>query len=169
MSAVQVKAVGKDKLVLDLSCRKHNGAYQVATDRWQNISSLAVNEQTLTELGRSCGEFLVHAVDVEGKQSGIDEELVTLLAEQSPTPVTYAGGVKSMVSPATSLPAYVCMISLMQGWRFWLDTLHLALKGSQKHTAGGHAASERQILSETLSALVTLRSILIKAMGTAAG
>lgn len=95
---LQVKAVGKDRLVLDLSCKKHDGAYHVATDRWQKISSLAVNEQSLGKLGRSCGEFLVHGVDVEGKQSGIDEELVKLLAEQSPVPVTYAGGVSSMVS-----------------------------------------------------------------------
>ena len=95
---LQVKAVGKDRLVLDLSCKKHNGAYHVATDRWQKISSLAVNEQSLGKLGKSCGEFLVHGVDVEGKQSGIDEELVKLLAEQSPVPVTYAGGVSSMVS-----------------------------------------------------------------------
>lgn len=93
-----MKAVGKDRLVLDLSCKKHNGAYHVATDRWQKISSLAVNEQSLGKLGKSCGEFLVHGVDVEGKQSGIDEELVRLLAEQSPVPVTYAGGVSSMVS-----------------------------------------------------------------------
>lgn len=96
-SPFQVKAVGKDRLVLDLSCKKHNGTYHVATDRWQNISSLEVNEQTLVQLGKSCGEFLVHGVDVEGKQSGIDEELVKLLAEQSPVPVTYAGGVSSMV------------------------------------------------------------------------
>ena len=95
---LQVKAVGKDRLVLDLSCKKHNGAYHVATDRWQKISSLAVNEESLGKLGKSCGEFLVHGVDVEGKQSGIDEELVKLLAEQSPVPVTYAGGVSSMVS-----------------------------------------------------------------------
>lgn len=94
---LQVKAVGKDRLVLDLSCKKHDGKYHVATDRWQKISSLAVNEQSLTKLGQSCAEFLVHGVDVEGKQSGIDEELVELLAEQSPTPVTYAGGVSSMV------------------------------------------------------------------------
>lgn len=95
---LQVKAVGKDRLVLDLSCKKREGAYHVATDRWQKISSLAVNEQSLGKLGKSCGEFLVHGVDVEGKQSGIDEELVKLLAEQSPVPVTYAGGVSSMVS-----------------------------------------------------------------------
>ena len=93
--------MGKDKLVLDLSCKKHNGAYHVATDRWQNISSLAVNEQSLAKLGKSCAEFLVHGVDVEGKQSGIDQELVTLLAEKSPTPVTYAGGVSSMVGHDT--------------------------------------------------------------------
>lgn len=93
-----MNAVGKDRLVLDLSCKKDNGAYHVATDRWQKISSLAVNEESLGKLGKSCGEFLVHGVDVEGKQSGIDEELVKLLAEQSPVPVTYAGGVSSMVS-----------------------------------------------------------------------
>lgn len=94
---LQVKAVGKDRLVLDLSCKKHNGAYHVATDRWQKISSVAVNQQSLSKLGNSCAEFLVHGVDVEGKQSGMDEELVELLAEQSPVPVTYAGGVSSMV------------------------------------------------------------------------
>ena len=98
MLLLQVKAVGKDRLVLDLSCKKHDGKYHVATDRWQNISSLAVNEQSLTKLGQSCAEFLVHGVDVEGKQSGIDEELVGLLAEKSPAPVTYAGGVSSLVS-----------------------------------------------------------------------
>ena len=101
---LQVKAIGKDRLVLDLSCKKHNGAYHVATDRWQKISSLAVNEQTLGKLGKSCGEFLVHAVDVEGKQSGVDEKLVTLLADQSPVPVTYAGGVASMVSLTSAKP-----------------------------------------------------------------
>jgi len=95
---LQVKAVGRDRLVLDLSCKKHDGKYHVATDRWQKISSLAVDEQSLTKLGQSCAEFLVHGIDVEGKQSGIDEELVELLAEQSPIPVTYAGGVSSMVS-----------------------------------------------------------------------
>ncbi len=93
-------------MVLDLSCKKHNGEYHVATDRWQMISSLAVNEETLTKLGQSCAEFLVHGIDVEGKQSGIDEELVELLAEQSPIPVTYAGGVSSMVS---------CMLLEMSG------------------------------------------------------
>ena len=98
LRSMQVKAVGKDRLVLDLSCKKHGGEYRVATDRWQNISSLAVNQESLARLGQSCAEFLVHGVDVEGKQSGIDEELVELLAEQSPIPVTYAGGVSSMVS-----------------------------------------------------------------------
>ncbi|DBA74431.1 TPA: Phosphoribosylformimino-5-aminoimidazole carboxamide ribotide isomerase [Trebouxia sp. C0004] len=91
-----VKAVGRDRLVLDLSCKKHDGKYHVATDRWQKISSLAVDEQSLTKLGQSCAEFLVHGIDVEGKQSGIDGELVELLADQSPIPVTYAGGVSSM-------------------------------------------------------------------------
>ena len=50
----------------------------------------------------SCAEFLVHGVDVEGKQLGIDEELVQLLGSCSPLPVTYAGGVRSLVSPSLS-------------------------------------------------------------------
>ena len=115
-AGLQVKAVGKDRLVLDLSCTRHNGAYHVATDRWQNTSSLVVNEQSLTKLGQSCAEFLVHAVDVEGKQKGIDEELVALLAEQSPSPVTYAGGVTSMVSAETLVAHFLCLQLLLAAY-----------------------------------------------------
>jgi phosphoribosylformimino-5-aminoimidazole carboxamide ribotide isomerase len=91
-----VKAVGQRQLVLDLSCRKRDDTYYVVTDRWQKFSELAVNAQTLEQLAKSCDEFLVHGVDVEGKQLGIDEDLVTLLAQHSPIPVTYAGGATTM-------------------------------------------------------------------------
>lgn len=94
----QVKAVGKDNLVLDLSCKQHEGKYHVATNRWQTISSLAVTPESLAKLAESCAEFLVHGIDKEGKQQGIDEELVKLLSEHSPAVATYAGGVRSMVS-----------------------------------------------------------------------
>lgn len=95
---VQIKAVGKDNLVLDLSCKQHEGKYHVATNRWQTISSLAVTPESLAKLAESCAEFLVHGIDKEGKQQGIDEDLVTLLSEHSPAVATYAGGVSSMVS-----------------------------------------------------------------------
>lgn len=39
----------------------------------------------------------MHGVDVEGKRLGIDEELVALLGQHSPIPVTYAGGATTMV------------------------------------------------------------------------
>lgn len=39
----------------------------------------------------------MHGVDVEGKQLGVDEELVRLLGAASPLPVTYAGGVRTLV------------------------------------------------------------------------
>ena len=94
---LQVRAVGPGKLVLDLSCRKRDGKYFVVTDRWQNFSELEVDEQTLQQLGQSCAEFLVHGVDVEGKQLGVDKDLVQLLSASSPKPVTYAGGVRNMV------------------------------------------------------------------------
>ena len=91
--AALVEAVGKERLVLDLSCRrKEDGEYYVVTDRWQRFSELRVCEATLLELARSCDEFLVHAVDVEGKKLGMDAELIRMLGEWSPIPVTYAGG-----------------------------------------------------------------------------
>jgi phosphoribosylformimino-5-aminoimidazole carboxamide ribotide isomerase len=89
--------VGRDRLVLDLSCRRTpDGAYRVMTDRWQTATRCFLNRQTLEHLARSCSEFLVHAVDVEGLCGGIDEELVVKLAEWSPLPVTYAGGARNL-------------------------------------------------------------------------
>ncbi len=91
-----VKAVGKERLVLDLSCRKRDGRYFIVTDRWQRFTSVEVNQASLEELSRFCAEFLVHGVDVEGRCQGIEEELVKLLARFSPIPTTYAGGVKNL-------------------------------------------------------------------------
>jgi phosphoribosylformimino-5-aminoimidazole carboxamide ribotide isomerase len=96
-----VKAIGKERLVLDLSCRQKADAYYVVTDRWQKFTSLAVSAETLGRLARSCAEFLVHAVDVEGLCQGIDERLVSLLAHASPIPVTYAGGARSLADLET--------------------------------------------------------------------
>jgi len=94
--AALVKSIGRERLVLDLSCRKRNGQYWVVTDRWQKFTELSVNEATLKTLAASCAEYLVHAVDVEGQQSGIDLGLVQTLADGSPLPVTYAGGANSL-------------------------------------------------------------------------
>lgn len=94
--AALVKLVGKQRLVLDLSCRQRDGQYWVVTDRWQRFSSFALSEQSLNMLADSCDEFLVHGVDVEGMQLGIDEELVELLGRWSPIPVTYAGGARTL-------------------------------------------------------------------------
>ena len=91
-----VASVGKERLVLDLSCRKRDEEYVVMMDRWQTYTDLLVNEETLRDLSKSCAEFLVHAVDVEGLCRGIDGVLVEKLAEWSPIPVTYAGGASSL-------------------------------------------------------------------------
>ncbi len=86
--------VGRDRLVLDLSCRlREDGKYYIVTDRWQKFTSTAVSEDTLDFLSDFACEFLVHAVDVEGKQAGIDTELLALLAAECPIPVVYAGGI----------------------------------------------------------------------------
>ncbi len=88
-------AVGKERLCLDLSCRKKEGFYYAVTDRWQKFTDLRLDRELFEELSKSCGEFLVHAADVEGKRAGIDEELIGILKD-SPVPVTYAGGVGDM-------------------------------------------------------------------------
>jgi len=85
--------VGKEKLVLDLSCRKKCDEYFIVTDRWQKFTNVKLDNFTLEELSEYCDEFLIHAVDVEGSASGIESELVKILAEHSKNAVTYAGGV----------------------------------------------------------------------------
>lgn len=90
-----VKAVGKESLVLDLSCRKKDGQYYIVTDRWQNYTDVVLNENSLNDLSQYCDEFLVHAVDVEGKASGIESGVASLLGEWGKVPTTYAGGIHS--------------------------------------------------------------------------
>lgn len=89
-------SVGKERLVLDLSCRKKNNNYYIVTDRWQNFTNEKIDAEFLDKLSCYCDEFLIHAVDVEGKNNGIEKELVQLLGRWSKIPVTYAGGIKSM-------------------------------------------------------------------------
>lgn len=88
--------VGKERLVLDLSCRWREDRYWIVMDRWQRFTDTAVDAPTLKQLSAYCDEFLVHGVDVEGKQQGMDERLIALLAEASPIPVVYAGGVRAL-------------------------------------------------------------------------
>jgi phosphoribosylformimino-5-aminoimidazole carboxamide ribotide isomerase len=91
-----VTATGKKHLVLDLSCRKRRGNFWVVTDRWQRFTEVKVSRETLERLADNCDEFLVHGVDVEGKRMGIETNLVEMLGDWSPIPVTYAGGAKTL-------------------------------------------------------------------------
>lgn len=111
------EAVGKDRLVLDLSCRRRSPAagsedggdikdgkysrygrsddYYIVTDRWQQYTDVPLTEETLDMFSEYASEFLVHAVDVEGKAGGIEEDVAALLGGWGRIPVTYAGGVSS--------------------------------------------------------------------------
>ena len=90
-----IRAIGKKRLVLDLSCRKKNGKYYIVTDRWQKFTEVPVTPEILSQLSAGCDEFLIHAVDVEGKASGVERELLSMLGGFTGIPVTYAGGVGS--------------------------------------------------------------------------
>ncbi|BGP54412.1 hypothetical protein JCM8202_000846 [Rhodotorula sphaerocarpa] len=90
------KEVGKDRLVVDVSCRRRDDRWIVAMDRWQVMTDMEVNAESLKRLAQYCSEFLVHAADVEGLCKGIDEDLVQKLGEWTSIPTTYAGGAKSV-------------------------------------------------------------------------
>ncbi len=92
-----VRAVGRERIVLDLSCRKKDGDYYIVTDRWQNFTNEVISPELLETLASSCDEFLVHGADVEGKCGGVEIELVKILADWSPIPTTYAGGIRDLV------------------------------------------------------------------------
>ncbi|MEH6473881.1 MAG: phosphoribosylformimino-5-aminoimidazole carboxamide ribotide isomerase [Halopseudomonas sp.] len=93
----RIKAeAGVERLVLDLSCRKTDAGWHIATDRWQTVTELKITPNTLRELEQHCAEFLIHAADVEGLQGGVDQELVRLLGAHCSIPVTYAGGARSL-------------------------------------------------------------------------
>lgn len=115
--------IGREHLVLDLSCRKKGGYYYIVTDRWQNFTEVMISEQVLKELAFHCDEFLVHAVDVEGKASGIELELVKLLAKVNNVSITYAGGVG-------------CFEDLVQLKNYGLDRLDVTI-GSALDLFGG--------------------------------
>ena len=100
------EAVGREHFVLDLSCRRRkDGSYAVVTDRWQKETSLTVDSRTLGALSAECGEFLIHAADVEGRRAGIELPLVRILGQwlaqrqkegKTDFAVTYAGGIHSL-------------------------------------------------------------------------
>ncbi len=88
--------VGRENIVVDLSCRKTKDGWTVAMNRWQTLTNIDVTHATLETLAEWCSEYLIHAADVEGLCGGIDAELVDLLGQWAAIPMTYAGGVATM-------------------------------------------------------------------------
>lgn len=88
-------AAGKEHLVLDVSCRKKGDDYYIVTDRWQKFTNVTVTQNVFYELAEYCDEFLIHAVDVEGKANGIEEGIASLIGQTEGIKVTYAGGISS--------------------------------------------------------------------------
>ncbi|KAG8218472.1 iron-containing alcohol dehydrogenase-domain containing protein [Butyriboletus roseoflavus] len=86
------KAIGRDRLVVDVSCRRRGEKWFVAMNKWQDVTDMEVSKESLDMLSEYCSEFLIHAADVEGLCQGIDEELVRKLGEWVTIPTTYAGG-----------------------------------------------------------------------------
>ena len=93
------------KIVIDLSCRRRQVDSEdgtstikwfVAMNRWQTITDVEVNKETLDFFAKYCSEFLIHAADVEGLCNGIDEDLVEALGRWTTLPCVYAGGAKSI-------------------------------------------------------------------------
>ncbi len=90
-----VSAVGRENLVLDLSCRKRGEDYFIVTDRWQKFTDVKLDGETVEMLSEYCDEFLIHAVDVEGMARGVERPLAEFLGGIDGITVTYAGGIGS--------------------------------------------------------------------------
>lgn len=90
------RAIGRERLVVDLSCRRVGDGWRVATDRWQRQTDFVLGPEALAAVAERCAEFLIHAADVEGLARGIDAELVAALGRWSPIPCTYAGGANAL-------------------------------------------------------------------------
>ncbi|PVV02043.1 hypothetical protein BB560_003515, partial [Smittium megazygosporum] len=90
------KAIGKDRLVVDLSCRRVSDGWVVAMDKWQTKTDLMINRESISLISQYCSELLIHAADVEGLCKGIDTDLVKFLGEITPIPTTYAGGIEDL-------------------------------------------------------------------------
>lgn len=124
-----VQAVGRERLVLDLSCRRTQSGYVVVTDRWQKYTKETVTQELLERLSDYADEFLIHAVDVEGRASGIETELVKMLGGWDGIPITYAGGISSFAD-LDALKTY------------GKDRLHVTI-GSALDLFGGSMAYEK--------------------------
>lgn len=127
-----VAKIGRDKLVIDLSCRRTHGGWTVAMNRWQTLTELAVDAATLDRLAPFCDEFLIHAADVEGLCGGIDAELVELLGNWGKLPVTYAGGAATMAD----------LLLVEQAGRGKVDVT----VGSALDLFGGHGLAYRDLV-----------------------
>jgi phosphoribosylformimino-5-aminoimidazole carboxamide ribotide isomerase len=127
------KLVGRQHLVLDLSCRWRENGYYIVTDRWQKFTHVKICHEILERLSGFCDEFLVHAVDVEGKCMGVDRQLIDLLSKSVEIPVTYAGGI-------ASLSDLKLIRTIGQGR---ID----ATVGSALDIFGGHALSYRDVVA----------------------
>ncbi len=86
-------AVTRKRLVLDMSCKAFDGKYFVMTDRWTKKTDEEFSTELLKRLSLYCDEFLIHAVDVEGKNGGFSEGVFSILSAFDEVPVTYAGGI----------------------------------------------------------------------------
>lgn len=90
-----VDKIGRQRLVLDLSCRKREGKYYIVTDRWQKFTDTVLEEKTIETLSSYCDEFLIHAVDAEGKAKGIETHVAEIMGDCCNISTTYAGGISS--------------------------------------------------------------------------
>ena len=88
--------IGAEKIIIDLSCRQAGDGWKVAMNRWQTLTEMDVDLETIADLSKYCGEFLIHAADVEGQCAGVDVPLVNLLGQWTGCPITYAGGVRGL-------------------------------------------------------------------------
>lgn len=67
----------------------------LTTHGWQQTQNQTVSD-AITQLAPNCGEFLYTQVNNEGMMQGIDKPRISAVIQQSPRPVTVAGGISTV-------------------------------------------------------------------------
>lgn len=84
------KLIGKKRIVLAPDVKNDRNIY---VQQWKVNTGIRIDEnKLLSKLENFCDEFLVHSIEVEGMEGGIDLDLAKLVRNNCSIPITYAGG-----------------------------------------------------------------------------
>lgn len=81
---------GRDRIVLAPDVR--GKSREIHVKQWTVNTRIPLTPVLIEQLAEFASELLIHSIEVEGMEDGVDWRLVRFLAENRMMPITYAGG-----------------------------------------------------------------------------